>query len=292
MSAPKRKLLSVAIAVAGLLAPSASAAQTVEPFADISRLVAIGGSLTETVFALGEGERLVARDQTALYPEAAMALPDVGYMRALSPEGVLSVNPTALLLIEGSGPPEAVDVLTQVGIEYRTVPESYSSEGVLDKIREVGEALGVSERAQALVAELDSAFASLQSRTEEIVQRKKVLFVLSLAGGKMQASGSGTAAHGMIELAGAVNAITGYSGYKALTEEAIVTAAPDIILVMDRGGELDIADQALAEHPAIALTPAGQQGAFVRLDGSYMLNFGPRTPQAAQDLFDHFYPER
>ena len=268
---------------------SSVAAQDLKPFADTSRLVSIGGSLTEIIYALGEQGKLVARDQTALYPEAAVALPDVGYMRALAPEGVLSVSPSALLVIEGSGPPEALEVLSHAGVEYQTVPESYSAEGVLLKIRAVGQALGVADKAEALAKTTELQFAELAARTDAVTQPKRILFILSVEGGKIQASGTGTAADGIIALAGGVNAIDDYSGYKALTEEAIIDAAPDIILMMDRGGDHSASDADLKANPAIALTPAGQNDAFYRLDGAYLLGFGPRTAAAAGEVVDLLY---
>ena len=268
---------------------SSVAAQDLKPFADTSRLVSIGGSLTEIIYALGEQGKLVARDQTALYPEAAVALPDVGYMRALAPEGVLSVSPSALLVIEGSGPPEALEVLSHAGVEYQTVPESYSAEGVLLKIRAVGQALGVADKAEALAKTTELQFAELAARTDAVTQPKRILFILSVDGGKIQASGTGTAADGIIALAGGVNAIDDYSGYKALTEEAIIDAAPDVILMMDRGGDHSASDADLKANPAIALTPAGQNDAFYRLDGAYLLGFGPRTAAAAGEVVDLLY---
>jgi iron complex transport system substrate-binding protein len=279
---------ALAAALIGALALPASA-QELHPFADSSRLVSIGGSLTEIIYALGEEDKLVARDQTALYPEAATKLPDVGYMRALTPEGVLSVNPTALLVIEGSGPPEALDVLRDAGVEFQTIPESYSHEGILVKVRAVGQALGVEEKAEALAREIDSALNSAEARTADITERKRVLFVLSTEGGKIQASGTDTAANGIIALAGAVNAIQDYPGYKALTEEAIIAAAPDVILMMDRGGDHAATDAELINHPAIALTEAGKNHAIIRLEGSYLLGFGPRTASAVGELIDALY---
>jgi len=277
---------------AGLLSFSLAmplAAQELHEFADSARLVSIGGSLTEIIYALGEDGRLVARDQTALYPEAALALPDVGYMRALAPEGVLSVSPTALLVIEGSGPPEALDVLSHAGVEYQSIPEAYSAEGVLAKVRAVGQALGVTDKAEALATELETALSAVAARTASITERKRVLFVLSMDGGKIQASGTGTAADGIIALAGATNAIDDYAGYKALTEEAIIEAAPDVILMMDRGGDHAATDEQLIGNPAIALTDAGRNHAIIRLEGSYLLGFGPRTADAVSDLVDALY---
>ena len=279
--------------VAGLLSAALAlpaTAQDLQEFDDSSRLVSIGGSLTEIIYALGEEEKLVARDQTALFPEAATQLPDVGYMRALAPEGVLSVNPTALLVIEGSGPPEALDVLSHTGVQYQAVPESFSHEGILVKVRAVGQALGVQDKAESLISEIDTALKSVEARTADIAERKRVLFVLSTDGGKIQASGTDTAANGIIELAGAINAVDDYSGYKALTEEAVIEAAPDVILMMDRGGgDHATTDADLLANPAIALTEAGRNKAIIRLDGAYLLGFGPRTAAAVGELVDALY---
>jgi iron complex transport system substrate-binding protein len=275
-----------AVLVAASLVTAPSFAQDLQKFADTSRLVSIGGSLTEIFYELGAEDVLVARDQTALYPEAALSLPDVGYMRALAPEGVLSVNPSGLLVIEGSGPPEALEVLSHAGVEYQTVPEGYSAKGVLAKVRAVGEALGIEDKAETLAQKLEADFAALKTRTDAITAPKKVLFILSNQGGQIQASGTGTAANGIIALAGAENAITEYEGYRPLSEEAITAAAPDAILMMDRGGDHGATEAELLAHPAIALTPAGQNKAIYRLDGAYLLGFGPRTAAAASELVD------
>jgi iron complex transport system substrate-binding protein len=280
-------LLAAVLLATALVAPAS--AHDLHKFADTSRIVSIGGSLTEIFYELGEEGVLVARDQTALYPAAARDLPDVGYSRALAPEGVLAVNPTGLLVIEGSGPPEALEVLSHAGVEYQTVHESYSAEGVVLKVRSVGVALGAEDKAEALATKLEGEFAALKARTDAVAEKKKVLFVLSYQNGQIQASGTGTAANGMIELAGGENVISEFEGYRPLSDEAIMAAAPDVILLMDRGdGTPGLVDELLS-HPAIALTPAGQNKATLRLDGSYLLNFGPRAAAAANEVFHFLY---
>ncbi len=287
----KNRLPLSALALIGVLVAGNAAFSQELPkaFPDTSRLVSIGGSLTEIIYALGEEERLVARDQTAVYPPEVLSLPDVGYMRALAPEGVLSVSPSAILIIEGSGPRETLDVLSKASVPYVTVPESYSHEGILTKVRFVGAALGVDAEAAALTAELDTQLAAAEALTANISERKAVLFVLSIQGGKINASGTGTAANGIIALAGADNAITEYQGYKTLTDEAIITADPDVILMMDNGGDGSAANDALLAHPAVQLTTAGRNKALIRIDGAYLLGFGPRTPQAIVELAQKIY---
>ncbi|MGX9571899.1 heme/hemin ABC transporter substrate-binding protein [Mesorhizobium sp. f-mel] len=278
--------IGLSLAFAALL--PARAAEGTEVFADPSRIAAIGGSITEIVFALGEQDRLVARDSTSRYPEAALKLPDVGYMRQLSPEGVLSVNPSGILALHGSGPKQAVDVLKKTSIPFIEVPERYDHEGILEKIRIVGKALGVDAKADALAAEIDAKLKAAEEQTASINDRKRVLFVLSMQGGKILASGSDTAADGIIKLSGGVNAVDGFSGYKQLSDEAVITARPDVILMMNNAGPA-ASDDELFANPSILSTPAGAARKVVRMDGGYLLGFGPRTADVIHDLAASLY---
>jgi len=278
-------MLGVLLAVA--MQP-ASAEEGTAVFSDTSRIASIGGSLTEIVYALGEEGRLVARDSTSNYPEAATKLPDVGYMRALSPEGVLSVNPTGILALHGSGPKEAVDVLKKSSVPFIEVPDHYNHQGILEKIRVVGKALGVEAKAEKLAAETDAKLTAAEKQAAAIKERKRVLFVLSTQGGKILAAGSDTAADGIIRLAGAVNAVEGFSGYKGMTDEAIVSARPDVILTM-KGGGPPISEEELFANPAVASTPAGTNRKTISMWGGYLLGFGPRTAEAIHDLAVSFY---
>jgi len=276
--------LLVSLAVSG-----AAAEEGVTVFPDASRIAAVGGSVTEIVYALGEEKKLVARDSTSVYPEAAFALPDVGYMRQLSPEGVLSVNPTGLLMLEGSGPKETIDVLKKASVPLIMVPETYDHAGILDKIRVVGLALGVEDKAATLSGQVDADLAAAEKLTAGIPEKKRVLFILSMQGGKIMAAGAHTAANGIIEMAGAANAVEGYPGYKQLSDEAAILAKPDIILMMDRGGDHNLPDDEIFNHPALASTPAGQNRKLIRMDAAYLLGFGPRTAGAIKDLATALY---
>ena len=276
----------------GIGASAAIAEEGQQVFKDTSRIASVGGSITEIVYALGEQDKLVARDSTSVYPEAALKLPDVGYMRQLSPEGVLSVNPSGLLVLEGSGPKEAIDVLKKASVPFISVPETYDHAGIVEKIRVVGKALDADEKAAELAAAVDADLAAAEKLTAGIPEKKRVLFILSMQGGKILAAGSNSAANGIIELAGAVNAVDGFSGYKQLTDEAAILAKPDIILMMDRQGGHAAPDTDLFAHPAIAPTPAGQAKRIVRMDGGYLLGFGPRTAGAIRELANALYGDQ
>lgn len=258
--------------------------------ADPSRIVAIGGPVTEILYAMGEEGRLVARDSTSVYPEAAMKLPDIGYMRAISPEGVLSVNPTGLLVVEGSGPQQALDVLKKASVSYVTIPDRYTHDGIVEKVRAVGKAIGAEAKAEELASKVDADLDATEKLTANVTERKRVLFILSMKGGKILASGTNSAADGVIKLAGAVNAVEGFEGYKALSEEAALAAKPDVILMMTRGGEHSASDgKEIFENAALAATPAGKDKKLIRMDGAYLLGFGPRTASAARELATTLY---
>ncbi len=255
-------------------------------------VLSLGGAITEIVYALGQGDRLIARDTTSTYPPEAEALPDVGYVRALSPEGVLSVGPDLILSEEGAGPPEAVEVIREASVPFVTVPERYSAEGVLKKIEVIGAALEVPDRAAALSEAVGDALEDAMARAEARAgDRKRVLFILSTQGGRITAAGAGTGADALISMAGGVNAVSDVEGYKPVSDEALVRAAPDVILMMDRGGDHGITDDALFSMPPLRLTPAGESRSVVRMDGLLLLGFGPRTAEAVDGLSAALYGE-
>ena len=251
---------------------------------DARRIVSIGGSVTEIIHDLGLADRLVARDRTSLWPESVTRLPDIGYIRALSPEGVLSVNPDLIIALEGYGPPEAAAVLKQAGVPIVDIPEGYDGDAILAKINAVAKTLGADEAGAALAAKVKGELDQAAQAAEAVSPKRKVLFILSMQGGRIMAAGSDTHANGIITMAGGVNAMASITGYKQVTDEAVIEAAPDVILMMDRTGDHAAKASDVFTHPAIAPTPAASAKSLIKMDGLYLLGFGPRTAAAAMDL--------
>lgn len=251
-----------------------------------NKIVAIGGSVTEIVYALGEEDRLIARDTTSTFPQEAAKLPDVGYIRALSPEGVLSIDPDLILALEGSGPPEAFEVLKKASVPVVIIPANYDRDGIVEKIKAIGSALGVDDKAEALAERVNADILSAEQQAAGRSDPKRVLFLLSLSGGKIMAAGNDTSAASIIEMAGGKNALSDIAGFKQITGESAINATPDVILVMSRTGDHGISAQEVKSHPALAATPAAQNDRIVRMGGLYLLGFGPRTAEAIRDLSD------
>lgn len=285
---PRRPALALAatlaLTVQAVCLQSATAAEA-------RRIVALGGTVTEIIYALGEGDRIAAVDSTSTYPKDAADKPDVGYVRQISPEGVLSQKPDLIVAESGAGPADAIDVLKASGVAFVSIASPPDTASIPDKIRAVGAAIGAEDKADALATEVAGKLKVLEEKVAaQPGPKKKVLFALSLANGRVMAAGAESSADAMIRLAGGENAVSSISGYKPLTDEAVIAAAPDVVLVMSGGAMHLTAEQAFA-LPALAASPAGRSGSFITMDGLFLLGLGPRATEAAADLNAKLYPE-
>ncbi|WP_119274767.1 heme/hemin ABC transporter substrate-binding protein [Taklimakanibacter deserti] len=291
----RRRLLTAgAGAVLAMTAPSALRARAIKDasgdhvtIGKLDRILTIGGDVTEIVFALGDGRRVIATDTTSAYPNEVMALPKVGYMRALSTEGVLSTSPDLILASAGSGPPEVIAALKQSGIPLALVDYRPGAEAIASKIALIADILDVKDKGALLTQSIAAELASL-AKSLNGVARPRALFVLSLVGGRIIAAGHKSSAEEIITLAGGINAVQGFDGYKQASAEAILAAAPEAVVMMHREGDIG-ADDLFAMEP-FAKVPAAKSKALIRMEGSYLLGFGPRTPHAARALAKALHP--
>ena len=203
---------------------------------DTSRVVSLGGPITEVVYALGAQDDLVGVDASSTFP--AQALTDkanVGYYRFLTPEPVLAANPSLILTNAQAGPADVMSQIEATGVTTLVLPVDNSVDGAKAKITAIGQALGKDAEAAALVTKLESDLAAATTLVGTATSKPSVMFVLVAGPGTVLVAGSGTEAQTMIEMAGGTNAVTGYPGYVPLTPEAALAAKPDIILTMDSG---------------------------------------------------------
>ncbi|MCS7080664.1 MAG: ABC transporter substrate-binding protein [Chloracidobacterium sp.] len=258
---------------------------------DVSRVVAAGGSVTEIVYALGAEGALVGCDASSLYPEAATKLPQVGYVRALSAEGVLSLRPSLVLTLPEAGPPDALAQLRASGTPVLTVPAEASIEGVKRKIRAVAQALDRQPQGEELIRRLDADLVQAQAYLAGRAEKPKVMFIYARGQGAANVAGRDTAAAEMIRLAGGVNAFD-FEGYKPLTAEAVVAAAPDVILLPSRGLQSSGGVAGVLAMPGVKQTPAGRNQRIVAVDDLLLLGFGPRTGQGVLELARLLHPQK
>ncbi|MEM7082043.1 MAG: ABC transporter substrate-binding protein [Pseudomonadota bacterium] len=248
------------------------------------RVVSIGGDVTEIIYALGESDRLVAVDSTSLYPPDALARPKVGYVRQLSAEGVLSVEPDLIVISGAAGPEPVLVQIRETGVDMLEMETEYTIDSIFTKIERIAAVLDVEEKGLALKQKIAADWAEAESKIDALAMRPVVLFFSTVRDGTPTAAGTDTAAHAVIELIGGTNPFDQQIGYKPLSFESAVVADPDVILIMDhvlkRMGGLE----KVASHPALALTSAAKNGMIIGVDAPPVMQFSPRTPGAVAKL--------
>ncbi len=242
----------------------------------LERIVVADGALTEILYALGEESRIQGVDTTSTYPESASALPNVGYLRQLSAEGILSLQPDLLLTTQDAGPPAVLQQLRDAGVRVEQLQVDYSLQGTLALVRQVGQLIDQSEASEQLAQQIEQQVQAVAGQLADL----PMLFVLNAGNRGLLASGTDTRAHALMQLVGGRNVFADFSGYKPMTNEAVLLAAPQVVLVSHADGDLSL----LAQHPALSLTPAAQQGRLYSADHRDWLVFGPRLADAVAEL--------
>lgn len=277
-----------ALALAPWLADARAAPATT---ARTPRLVTVHGSLTEIAFALKAEATLVGTDTTSAYPPAAQQTTKVGYMRSLSAEGLLALQPTAVLGTEEAGPAAVLAQIRATGIPVTLTASRHRFEDVADKIHLVAQATGRVPAGHDVAASLQRQWQTTQAHvartTASRVARKaaapRVLFVMAHGGAALTA-GTDTAADAVLGLVGASNALTGVRGYRALNAEAAVAAQPDVVLTTTESLTFVGGTERFWQQPGLALTPAARHQRLIALDAMGMLGFGPRMPAVLDEL--------
>ncbi|HSH72743.1 MAG TPA: ABC transporter substrate-binding protein [Methylophilaceae bacterium] len=248
------------------------------------RLLTIGGAVTEIVYALGKGDEIIANDITSYYPEAANKVPKVGYMRTLSAEGLLSMRPTLIIADAGAGPLNVLEQIRSAGVKVIQLQEGFTPEHVATNIRLIGKQLQAANT-EKVAAQYEDAWQETAAKVAALKNNPRVLFVLDHTGKNPQAAGDETAANAIIKLIHADNVMMKqFKGYKPLTAESMVAAAPEVIITTYEGVQASGGLEVFLDKPGLRMTPAGKAKRVISLDSLLLLGFTPRLPNLVADL--------
>ncbi|WP_314615807.1 heme/hemin ABC transporter substrate-binding protein [Streptomyces stackebrandtii] len=285
-----------------LAAPAAPRLPVTVPSADgrtvtvtsTDRIVPLSGSLNEIVFTLGLGGKVVARDITATFEQAAK-LPVVTRAHDVSAESVLSLRPTVVLAESTTGPAEAVTQIRDAGIPLVVVKPAKELADVGTRIDAVAAALGVRDSGTALRKRTEERIDSVRKGIPAREEKPRVAFLYVRGSAAVYLlGGAESGASSLLEAAGAVDAGK-ESGlekdFTPLTSEALAQAAPDAILVMSKGLDSVGGIDGLVRIPGAAQTPAGAAKRVVSVDDGVLLNYGPRTDRVLKSLVGQLYGE-
>lgn len=267
---------------------------------DTSRVLALdlAGSLAATVWGLGFGDTLVGRDVSTTFAgtEDLPLVTSGGH--TVNAEAVLALRPSLVITDGTIGPRDVLAQLRDAGVTVVFVDNAPSFDGAAQLARDVGAVLGVPDAGAALAdsirAEVEATIAQVaRLAPADPADRVRMIFLYLRGGaGIYYLFGEESGADVLIDaLAGVdVAADIGWDGMKPATDEAIIAADPDLVLVMTGGIEsAGGVDQLLAERPALALTTAGRHRRFVDMDDGVVLGFGPRSADVVAALARAIY---
>jgi iron complex transport system substrate-binding protein len=254
-----------------------------------ARVVTLGSSLTEIVYALKAENRLIAVDATSNYPSAAKTLTQLPSARSVTIEALLNTKPSLVLTLD-TALPETIQALRKFNIPTIVISAKENLENTENKIKFVSQALSLENQGEILIRNYKKDLAIAKAKYSSIRTRPKVMFLYSGTNGRITVSGRDTAADAIIKLAGGINPFQSYTGYAALSQEATLIANPDAIL-MTNLGYLSIGAEGILKLPGLANTNAGRNKRFLSFEGNYLLGFGPRVGQAVLELMYTLHPE-
>ena len=256
---------------------------------DSSRIVVLDGGIAETLVSMGLGDHIVGRDVSTDFP-GVTDVPLVTNGHDVSAEGLLALAPTLVLGDARSGPPEALAAVRQSGVPVVIVPEVWSLQEAPIRVTAIASAVGAPDAGAQVNAYLNNEIAKTRETAATRSQSRPTVAFLYVRGtaAVYLLGGNGSGADDMIEAAGGIDAGTkaNLESFTPLTPEALAAAAPDVILVMDKGLESVGGISGLIALPGIAQTPAGRDQRIISLPDGELLSFGPRTPDTLARLSD------
>lgn len=244
-----------------------------------NKIVTLNGGITETVSALGAESQIVGTDVTSTFPESLKTTAkDLGHVRTMTIEPIMSLNPTLILATDKDLNPELMKKIKESGIKSEIISQEFSIDGTKKMIEDVAKIIGNNDY-QKLINKINEDVAKIQP----IAPKPKVLFIYA-RGNNLMVSGSGTAMAKMIEIAGGQNAITKFQDFKPLTPEALVQSNPDVLLFFSSGLQGAGGIDGILKMPGVAQTNAGKNKKIIAMDGGLLSSFGPRVGEAAVAL--------
>jgi len=251
------------------------------------RLISLSGFLTEVLVELGHGNQLIGRDVTSTYPKTLVKnIPNLGHVTQLNAEAILALQPTIIFVEKKQmKQSEVFEQIKNAGIKMVVVPTSTHLNNSVNAANVIEKHLPSDEsKIQSLAQNIESDSLALIALLSKFSDQPKVLFIYARGAGSLMVGGRNTAAAAIIKKAGGKNAVESFENFRALTAEALVEAAPDVILMFESGlASLD-GKKGLEQITGIPQTPAFKNNRIIAMDGHYLTAFGIRAGKAALEL--------
>ena len=288
MKSPYRRQYALALIVVSLAACARSDSR-----APTARVVSVSKQINEFMYDIGAQGNLVARDLTSIYPPAITRLPSVGYHRALSAEGIISMRPTLFLTDGNVGPDAVLDQLKKVGIPILVLKPGESLDSAEMLMTRLGKQFQRQRAADSVLAGWRAGMDSIRADSARWASAPRPRVLVMHFGqiiNNYLGVGAGGPADQMLRWAGGANAIDSTAPMTRLTPELIARLAPDVIIATDVGFDRVGSADKFAALPGVSLTPAARNHRIYRINETELLYFGPRTPGTVRKLESMLHP--
>lgn len=248
------------------------------------RLISAGGSITEILHHLGMAEQLIAIDTSSLYPAEIQSLPKVGYFRALSAEGVLSLQPNLLVAAKGAGPKAVLEQIENVGVRVKLFDQlDYDLASWKSLVTEMGEYFGAIEQSAGLIESAIAQFEQLKAKRNYPLNQINAVSLLSIGQRGPMVAGENTMPDFLFNHSGLRNLGAAVDGYKPINNEVLITQKIDLILIPSHMEKALGGKAAICNSPVIKLA-LRKDCNIVVMDGLLLMEMGARISLALEKV--------
>lgn len=294
---PRRRWLKAAAAGAALgcmpvltgLARAQPAPASARPAAK-ERWIVTNSYVADIVVALGGAPWIVAVGGGSDHIAELKGVPRLPGFRQTSAEPMLSVSPNRVLVTNEWTVPQTLDQLRSAGVAVEVLDAEQTTAGVERRIRAVAKLMGKVAQGEELVARFRKEMADVAAQIARVPRKPKALFVLAGGARPTLVGGKGSNVAALLELAGAHNVAHGVEGFKAMSTEAMIEAAPEFILTNQDGTTPVDGVPVALQAPGARDTPAGKAGRLITIPGQYLQGMGILTPQGIRLLARQLHP--
>ncbi len=259
------------------------------------RIVCLSKHLTEMMFALGKGNLLVGVDLSSTYPDSAKLIKTVGYHRALSAEGIISMEPDLVIHSNDIGPEPVNGQLIKAGLEVKIFGGANTIDSAKLLLKELGKYFSAEQKADSVIAQMDANIIGAQMKVKErnITDTPTVMIIHFGRANNVYfvMSGRKGPADKMITMAGGKSVHYDAKGARQISAEAVAVANPDIIIATDYGyDQMGGMEKFITDVPGVSLTNAAKTKRIYRFEEHDLIYFGPRTGENIIKMLDIIHP--
>lgn len=267
-------------------------AQVDQEMAVPQRIVSLSGSITETLFALGAGDRVVGIDVTSTFPrEATKDIPTLGHVSNISLEALLALKPDLVLYEQANANSPLIEQLKGSTVKHQALSADTDVQSPIRVAKETAELLQIPSQGDSLATAIQQALDQIKLPEGASENNPRVLFIYTRGPGNMTIGGANTSADVIIKLAGGQNAASNIDGFKPLSTEGLVAAQPDYLLLFESGLASVGGREELLKTPGMDQIPASTPDRVLSMDGLALLGFTPRLPETLQWLNQKMHPQ-